>query len=59
MAPSGPLSIRPPPPLRLSIVVVSGDGLLTEVLNSMMRRPDAAVVVKLPIGIIPAGSGNG
>ena len=40
-------------------MVVSGDGLLTEVANSLMRRPDAFEAIKIPMGVIPAGSGNG
>lgn len=41
------------------IVVVSGDGLLFEVFNSLMSRPDWKQVIKIPVGIIPGGSGNG
>ena len=35
------------------IVVVSGDGLLFEVFNSLMNRPDWKRVIKIPVGIIP------
>ena len=35
------------------IVVVSGDGLLFEVFNSLMNRPDWKHVIKIPVGIIP------
>lgn len=38
------------------IVVVSGDGLLFEVFNSLMNRPDWKHAIKLPIGIIPGVS---
>jgi len=42
------------------IVIVSGDGLIYEVLQGMMQRPDwARCVQTLPIGVIPGGSGNG
>jgi sphingosine kinase len=42
------------------IVCVSGDGLLFEVLNGMLKRKDwKELIQKLTIGIIPAGSGNG
>ncbi|KAG8190082.1 hypothetical protein JTE90_023054 [Oedothorax gibbosus] len=41
------------------IVVVSGDGLLFEVYNGLMARPDWKETVKIPIGVIPGGSGNG
>ncbi|KAF8771653.1 sphingosine kinase 1-like [Argiope bruennichi] len=41
------------------IIVVSGDGLLFEVYNGLMARPDWKEVVKIPIGVIPGGSGNG
>lgn len=35
------------------IVVVSGDGLLFEVFNSLMNRADWKHVIKIPVGIIP------
>lgn len=41
------------------IVIVSGDGLVHEVLNGLTARPDAENALKVPIGHIPAGSGNG
>lgn len=41
------------------IVVVSGDGLLFEVYNGLMARPDWKEAVKKPVGVIPGGSGNG
>lgn len=41
------------------IVCVSGDGLVWEVLNGLMSRPDWENAIKTPLGIIPAGSGNG
>jgi len=41
------------------IVCVSGDGVLVEVLNGLMERPDWERAIKMPIGIIPAGTGNG
>ncbi|XP_067639393.1 sphingosine kinase 2 [Eurosta solidaginis] len=42
------------------IVVASGDGLFYEVLNGIMEREDwRAVTRRLPMGIIPCGSGNG
>ncbi|XP_022095454.1 sphingosine kinase 2-like isoform X2 [Acanthaster planci] len=40
------------------IIVVAGDGLVYEVLNGMMNHQDPSSVLKVPIGIIPAGSGN-
>eukprot|EP01122_Echinamoeba_exundans_P013157 TRINITY_DN5699_c0_g1_i1.p1 TRINITY_DN5699_c0_g1~~TRINITY_DN5699_c0_g1_i1.p1 ORF type:complete len:655 (-),score=120.60 TRINITY_DN5699_c0_g1_i1:588-2552(-) len=39
-------------------ITVSGDGLLNEMLNGLMARPDWVDAVKIPLGIIPAGSGN-
>ena len=39
--------------------LVSGDGLLHEVYNGIFEREDWRVTCKIPIGIIPAGSGNG
>lgn len=40
-------------------VVVSGDGLLYELFNGLMARDDWQQAIKLPVGIIPGGSGNG
>ncbi|MEE6483157.1 hypothetical protein FKM82_013450 [Ascaphus truei] len=40
------------------IVVISGDGLLYEVINGLMERPDWEDAIKMPVGIIPCGSGN-
>jgi len=42
------------------IVVVSGDGLVHEVLNGLAARSDAKRALELiPVGHIPGGSGNG
>ncbi|XP_011372892.1 sphingosine kinase 2-like [Pteropus vampyrus] len=41
-----------------AIVTVSGDGLLYEVLNGLLERPDWEEAVKMPVGILPCGSGN-
>ncbi|KAM9298802.1 sphingosine kinase 2 [Gastrophryne carolinensis] len=40
------------------IVVISGDGLLYEVINGLMERADWEDAIKMPIGILPCGSGN-
>ncbi|XP_069038760.1 sphingosine kinase 2 isoform X2 [Lepisosteus oculatus] len=40
------------------IVIVSGDGLLHEVINGLMERPDWEQAIKTPLGILPCGSGN-
>ncbi|KAI5624193.1 sphingosine kinase 2, partial [Silurus asotus] len=40
------------------IVIVSGDGLLHEVINGLMDRPDWEQAIKTPVGILPCGSGN-
>ncbi|XP_028928915.1 sphingosine kinase 2 [Ornithorhynchus anatinus] len=40
------------------IVTLSGDGLLYEVVNGLMERPDWAKAIKTPVGILPCGSGN-
>lgn len=42
-----------------SIIVVSGDGLFYEAINSLMARIDWEQAITVPIGIIPTGSGNG
>lgn len=42
------------------VVVVGGDGIYYEVLNGLMQRQDwKEVFERVPIGIIPCGSGNG
>lgn len=41
------------------ILVVSGDGLFHEVVNGLLHRQDWEIASKIPLGIIPAGSGNG
>ncbi|XP_062994778.1 sphingosine kinase 2 [Elgaria multicarinata webbii] len=40
------------------IVAISGDGLLYEVVNGLMERPDWEEAIKMPLGILPCGSGN-
>ncbi|EDV29279.1 Sphingosine kinase 1 [Trichoplax sp. H2] len=40
------------------ILVVSGDGLIYEVINGLNERQDWDTVRHMPIGILPAGSGN-
>ena len=42
------------------IVVAGGDGILFEVINGIMERPDwSTMFSQLKFGIIPCGSGNG
>jgi len=41
------------------IICVSGDGMLFEVINGLMKRRDWERAIQTPLGIIPAGSGNG
>ncbi|CAK9272818.1 unnamed protein product [Sphagnum jensenii] len=41
------------------IVCVSGDGVLVEVLNGLLERVDWKHAIRKPLGIIPAGTGNG
>ncbi|KAK3431665.1 hypothetical protein EUGRSUZ_E03468 [Eucalyptus grandis] len=41
------------------IVCVSGDGILVEVVNGLLEREDWEAAIKVPIGIVPAGTGNG
>ena len=42
------------------IVTLGGDGTFYEVLNGIFARPDWQDILKqVPLGIIPAGSGNG
>ncbi|OQS07239.1 sphingosine kinase [Thraustotheca clavata] len=41
------------------VVCVGGDGLLSEVVQGLMKRKDWSDAIQLPLGIIPGGSGNG
>ncbi|XP_014279332.1 sphingosine kinase 1 [Halyomorpha halys] len=42
------------------IVVAGGDGILFEVINGLMERPDwSTICSQIKLGIIPCGSGNG
>nr|XP_021144341.1 sphingosine kinase 1 [Columba livia] len=41
-----------------TLVIMSGDGLLHEVVNGLMERPDWADAMKKPLCILPGGSGN-
>jgi len=41
------------------IVVVSGDGVVHQVLNALISRKDWKTAVKIPVSQIPAGSANG
>lgn len=42
------------------IISVSGDGLLHEIVNGLMRRDDwLEISAKLTLGGIPGGTGNG
>ncbi|PAN28140.1 hypothetical protein PAHAL_5G133900 [Panicum hallii] len=41
------------------IVCVSGDGVLLEVVNGILQRTDWEEAIKMPIGVVPAGTGNG
>ncbi|VDL74271.1 unnamed protein product [Nippostrongylus brasiliensis] len=42
------------------VIILSGDGLVFEVINGLSEREDRAdIIPSLPIGIVPSGSGNG
>ncbi|KAK2644190.1 hypothetical protein Ddye_019385 [Dipteronia dyeriana] len=41
------------------IVCVSGDGILVEVVNGLLEREDWSAAIKTPLGVVPAGTGNG
>ena len=40
------------------LIVISGDGLVYEVINGLMERPDWEKAIKTPIAQIPGGSAN-
>uniref|UniRef100_A0A3Q2T9Z7 sphingosine kinase n=1 Tax=Fundulus heteroclitus TaxID=8078 RepID=A0A3Q2T9Z7_FUNHE len=41
-----------------ALVIMSGDGLLHEVINGLLERPDWEEAIRTPLGILPSGSGN-
>ncbi|KAH6790542.1 sphingosine kinase 1 [Perilla frutescens var. frutescens] len=41
------------------IICVSGDGVLVEVLNGLLIREDWENAIRIPLGAVPAGTGNG
>ncbi|KAJ3193477.1 acetyl-CoA synthetase [Irineochytrium annulatum] len=41
-----------------AVVAISGDGVLHEVINGLMTRPDWDLARQLPVGVIGAGSSN-
>ncbi|ETV87664.1 hypothetical protein, variant 2 [Aphanomyces astaci] len=42
-----------------ALVIVGGDGVIYEVVQGLMQRPDWADVIQIPLAILPAGGGNG
>ena len=41
------------------VVGVGGDGSVCEVFQGLMKRPDWNRAIRMPVGVIPGGSGNG
>ncbi|KAL5579324.1 hypothetical protein UlMin_011766 [Ulmus minor] len=41
------------------VICVSGDGILVEVVNGLLEREDWEAAIKIPLGVVPAGTGNG
>ncbi|KAM9857386.1 sphingosine kinase 1-like [Aulostomus maculatus] len=41
-----------------ALVILSGDGLLFEVINGLLERSDWEEAIRIPLGILPGGSGN-
>ncbi|XP_070838930.1 sphingosine kinase 1-like [Chaetodon trifascialis] len=41
-----------------ALVIMSGDGLLFEVINGLLERADWEDAIRTPLGILPGGSGN-
>ncbi|XP_064126775.1 sphingosine kinase 1 isoform X1 [Loxodonta africana] len=41
-----------------ALVVMSGDGLMHEVVNGLMERPDWETAIRMPLCSLPAGSAN-
>ncbi|TMW55226.1 hypothetical protein Poli38472_013117 [Pythium oligandrum] len=42
-----------------AVVTVGGDGSLRETLQGLMARPDWQEAIRMPLGVIPSGSGIG
>ncbi|PVV03697.1 hypothetical protein BB560_001818 [Smittium megazygosporum] len=42
-----------------SFCTISGDGLLHQMINGFLSRPDSLKFKQVPFAVIPAGSGNG
>ncbi len=41
------------------LVIVGGDGTIHDAIASLMSRQDRETAIKIPIGVIPGGTGNG
>ncbi len=41
------------------LVIVGGDGTIHDVIAGLMSRRDRETAIKIPLGIIPGGTGNG
>ncbi|MBE9046903.1 sphingosine kinase [Pleurocapsales cyanobacterium LEGE 10410] len=41
------------------LVIVGGDGTIHDAIASLMSRPDWQTAIKIPLGVIPGGTGNG
>ena len=41
------------------LVIVGGDGTIHDAIAGLMSREDSKTAIKIPLGVIPAGSGNG
>lgn len=42
-----------------AVVTVSGDGIIHELINGFLSRPDGKEIIKnVPLGIIPGGTNN-
>lgn len=42
-----------------AIISVGGDGVFHEIINGALTRSDWSEIIKIPFGLLPAGSGNG
>ena len=40
------------------LIIISGDGLVHEVVNGLAQRSDWDDICDIPMGIVPGGSGN-
>jgi diacylglycerol kinase family enzyme len=44
--------------LYTEFIIIGGDGLFSQLINGMNIHPSRDILLKMPIGLVPAGSTN-